>query len=63
MDVSHQFHAVDALPVRKVPLVLKERRLSGTWSQSGCGGNDQNLLPVLGIKLHFSSLKSVTSLS
>jgi hypothetical protein len=44
-------------------LVLLDRRLGGLQSQSECCTIEKNLLPLLGIILHLSSLKPVAILT
>jgi hypothetical protein len=50
MEVSGQLHGVVTLPLAKVPPVSIERKLGRPQSQSGCFGEEKNLLPLLGIK-------------
>jgi len=47
MEVSGQLYTTVALPPRESPL---DRRLGGLQSHFGCGGEEKNSQPPLGIK-------------
>jgi hypothetical protein len=55
MEVSGQFHAPVALPQGKISLYPFDRRLRGPESRSGYGGEEEEFLPLSGIKSHLSS--------
>jgi hypothetical protein len=50
MEVSGQFHEPAALPLGKEPWYPLKRRLGGPQSRSGCGGEEKNSQPPLGIE-------------
>jgi hypothetical protein len=50
MEVSGQLHVPAALPRRKSPLYPLDRRLGGSQSRSGCGGEEKNFQPPPGIE-------------
>jgi hypothetical protein len=50
LDVSGQLHAPVALPPGKNPLVLMYRRLGGSQSRSGRGGEEKNSQPLPGLE-------------
>jgi hypothetical protein len=50
MEVSGQLHVQAALPQRKNPWFLLDRRLGGPQSRSGRGGEEKNSQPSPGIE-------------
>jgi hypothetical protein len=48
MEVSDQLHAPAAFPPRKEPWYPLDRRLGGTQSRSGRGGEEKNSQPPPG---------------
>jgi hypothetical protein len=50
MKVSGQFHAPAALPPGKYPWYPLDRRLGGSQSRSGRGGEEKNSRPPPGIE-------------
>jgi hypothetical protein len=50
MEVSGQLHALAILPSGKEPLVPNNRKLGGTQSQSGRGGEEKNSQPLPGLE-------------
>jgi hypothetical protein len=51
MEVSDQRHTPTALPPGKDPLIFIDRRLGGTQSRSGPGGEEKNSQPPPGLEL------------
>jgi len=47
MEVSGEIRDPAALIPRKEPLVPIDRRLGGSQSRSGCGGEEKNSQPVV----------------
>jgi hypothetical protein len=50
MEVSGQFHTPAALPQRKSPRYLLDRRLGGPQSRSGHGGEENNFQSLPGFE-------------
>jgi hypothetical protein len=50
MGVSEQFYATTVLPPGKEPLVPIDRRLSGSQSRYGHGGEEKNSQPLPGLE-------------
>jgi hypothetical protein len=50
MEVSGQLHVPAALPQGKNPWYSLDRKLSGTQSRSGRGGEEKNSQPLPGIE-------------
>jgi hypothetical protein len=50
MEVSGQLHALAALPPGKEPWYPLDRRLGGSQSRSGRGGEEKNSQPLPGIE-------------
>jgi hypothetical protein len=50
MEMSDQFHAPAALPQEKSPWYPLDRRLGGSQSRSGRGGEEKNSQPPSGIE-------------
>jgi hypothetical protein len=49
MQVSGQLHALAALPLGKNPWYPMDRRLGGSQSQFGCGGEEKKYHSLLKI--------------
>jgi len=56
MEVDGQFHDPPALPQRKDPLMLPNRRLNGSHNWSGRLRSEKNPLPSRGIEQRILSL-------
>jgi len=50
MEVSSQLHALATLLSGKSPWCPLDRSLGGPQSWSGCGGEEKNSQPLLGLK-------------
>jgi hypothetical protein len=59
MEMSDQLHAPAAYNAGKEPQYPLDRRLGGPQNQSGSCGEDENLLPLLGVELQPSSPQPV----